>query len=228
MTREATIEELIGTIIIGIDAKEDKISFLLDDGRCMIMYHNQDCCESVEVDEIIGDLNDLIGSPILMAECVTNETELPPDRHVDSFTWTFYKLATVKGYVTLRWLGMSNGYYSERVDVKWMISSTPEEKPCESQIIVSAGVSMKSRHHITFDPKACTTFNIIIKWIDSSKASIYSAVGYYIEGDSFVVITRECNDGYLIKSGHTISKIESIMISLNEFDDEQDFINNNE
>jgi hypothetical protein len=81
------------------------------------MFHCQDCCENVEIEEIIGDLIDLIGTPLTMAEEVTESGE---NKDWESYTWTFYKMATLKGYVTIRWLGESNGYYSEDVDFKFV------------------------------------------------------------------------------------------------------------
>jgi len=74
--------------------------------------------------DIVGDLQDLIGSPLLMAEEVENTPNENPDGVVipedyqDSFTWTFYKMATVKGYVTISWYGASNGYYNESVSFR--------------------------------------------------------------------------------------------------------------
>jgi len=100
---------------------DEEIIFTTVDGDVFKMYHDQDCCEGVSIDDICGDLDDLIGSPIVRATEDTNYKESPDDlKHreedFDSFTWTFYNIATNKGHVTIRWLGESNGYYSESVD----------------------------------------------------------------------------------------------------------------
>jgi hypothetical protein len=94
--------------------------FYTTDGQEYMMYHEQDCCESVYLEELCGgDLDDLVGSPITMAECVTEDRKEGKADGYDydfSGTWTFYKFATNQGYITLRWVGTSNGYYSESVD----------------------------------------------------------------------------------------------------------------
>jgi len=98
---------------------DGELHFVLADGRQFKLHHNQDCCESVYIESIVGDLADLVGSPLTMTEEVSS-SELTPEQiehqsGCDSFTWTFYKLATIKGYVDVRWFGSSNGYYSESV-----------------------------------------------------------------------------------------------------------------
>ena len=113
-------EDLKGKTLTQIFNNNDEIIFHTDSGEIYRQSHDQDCCESVTVEDIAGDLNDLIGSPILMAEEVIHNGENPEGvtipEYQDSFTWTFYKLATIKGSVTIRWYGESNGYYSESVD----------------------------------------------------------------------------------------------------------------
>lgn len=95
---------------------DDVITFTTTDGEMYSMFHYQDCCESVCVEDIVGDMQDLVGEPLLIAEEVSGE--IPADFNAadhESVTWTFYKFATRKGYVDIRWLGESNGYYSESV-----------------------------------------------------------------------------------------------------------------
>lgn len=116
-------EELKGKTLTSITGGvgDDVMAFTADDGKQYELYHCQDCCESVSIEDISGDLSDIIGSPILLAEEVTsneNPENMKFERYQDSFTWTFYKLATIKGNVTIRWYGSSNGYYSERVDFR--------------------------------------------------------------------------------------------------------------
>jgi hypothetical protein len=112
-----TLKELTLTEVMKIG--DEEILFVASDGTSFKMVHMQDCCESVEVDDIVGDLSDLLGSPIVRAEERTSEENPrdPSDAEYGSFTWTFYELATAKGSVTIKWYGASNGYYSESVDL---------------------------------------------------------------------------------------------------------------
>lgn len=118
------VNVLLGLTLVECRQKEaDELIFKTDCGRTFLMHHQQDCCENVVLDDICGELSDLIGAPILMAEEVSNDShpdnlseEDKKEYDCESYTWTFYKFATRKGYVTLRWFGSSNGYYSESVD----------------------------------------------------------------------------------------------------------------
>jgi hypothetical protein len=113
------LSAMVGAVVSRIegDASSDRLVFHAEDGRAFSFYHSQDCCENVTIEDIAGDLSDLVGSPILMAEEVSNEPEPGFEEECvpESYTWTFYKFATIKGSVTVRWLGTSNGYYSESV-----------------------------------------------------------------------------------------------------------------
>lgn len=105
--------ELKGKVLHEIKKIEDReLLFITKDNITYRMYHEKDCCESVSIDDICGELEWLVDSPILLAE--------ERDNHIrneeDSSTWTFYEIATLKGAVTIRWYGTSNGYYSESVD----------------------------------------------------------------------------------------------------------------
>jgi len=114
-----TFNALIGkTVTEIVTDNEYIITFKLAGGETWKMYHSQDCCEHVYIESIVGDLEDLKDSPLLQAEVVSNGDGPALSEYTDCYEWTFYKFATIKGSVTIRWYGESNGYYSTSVNFR--------------------------------------------------------------------------------------------------------------
>lgn len=111
--------DLIGKKFEQVYADDDSVTFFLEDGTYFKLEHIQDCCEQVYIESIVGDLSDLEGSEILVAEEVDNADGPALSEYEESYTWTFYKLATRKGYVDIRFYGSSNGYYSESASLQF-------------------------------------------------------------------------------------------------------------
>ena len=116
MFKYCSVEELKGKVLTKIDVTDDRIDFFTQDNLHYIMHHIQDCCENVYIEDIDGDIQGMVGEQIVLAETVDNIDREPVNDYPESYTWTYYKFATRNGYVTIRWYGESNGYYSEYVD----------------------------------------------------------------------------------------------------------------
>ena len=110
--------QMLGKTFVKVTGSVDGDAMLFEtaQGERFMFAHQQDCCETVRINDIVGDLEDLVGEPLLISEEVKGATE-PDEEHYESYSYTFYKFATRKGYVDVRWLGESNGYYSESVEL---------------------------------------------------------------------------------------------------------------
>jgi len=90
--------------------------FTATTGERFALFHEQDCCESVYLADVTGDFSDLLGRPLTLVQVSSSKRPYSGRKeNRESSTWTFYKFATLAGYVDLRWVGESNGYYSEEV-----------------------------------------------------------------------------------------------------------------
>ena len=107
--------DLVGKTIKSIDGLEkgsELIRFTMKDGYVYSAYNSEhgtgnDC--SVDIDDVCGDISDIIGTEIISAYESSNDK--PTDK---AGTWTFYHISTRRGSITIKWYGESNGYYSER------------------------------------------------------------------------------------------------------------------
>ncbi|MCK9596228.1 hypothetical protein M0R19_03535 [Candidatus Pacearchaeota archaeon] len=114
--KSVEFKELIGKTFSKVFKNKyfiNSIVFQLKDSNSgYILYHDQDCCEDVSIEDICGDLSDLENTEILDAYCTENF-----GNDDISETWAFYNIRTIKGSVTIRWYGTSNGCYSEKADL---------------------------------------------------------------------------------------------------------------
>lgn len=112
--KQVDFSDLVGkkiTHVVVDDHWDDRIEFGIH-GAVYYMYHEQDCCESVDINDIDNDLQKLVGTTVINAEVSVNagETDYGTD------TWTFYKITNDNAdHFTIRWYGESNGWYSESV-----------------------------------------------------------------------------------------------------------------
>ena len=113
---------LQGQTITNAFSSSGEIIFATSEGYEYRMFHDQECCESVDIESIVGDLSDLIGQEIILAEeRASSEKQSWETKEEDMyvhFTWTFYTIRTLKTSIDIRWYGESNGYYSETVTLR--------------------------------------------------------------------------------------------------------------
>lgn len=101
-----------------------------ESGSTLKFYHEQDCCESVYLESVDTNIDNLQGSKLLGIEEVAQKGN---EDDYGSKTWTFYKIKTTSGYFTFRWLGKSNGHYSETVSIEY--NKVDLIKYCDGKVI---------------------------------------------------------------------------------------------
>ncbi|WP_417459104.1 hypothetical protein [Kordiimonas sp.] len=120
------IGSLVGEVLTHVDADENGEEILLTtaSGRQITIHHDQDCCEHVRIEGTDGSWHELIGKVIVDATKDEREFGDPPPAFPDSWTRTDLTFRVDGATVVSRWIGESNGYYSESVDIDEIASTS--------------------------------------------------------------------------------------------------------
>lgn len=120
------IEDLVGHTIQEVEGLTEhayQVSIHCDTASFML-EHQQECCENVRLVDF--ELQGTLKGEVLKATCVSNDQD--HEQEFDSATWTFYNITTATGSLNMRWLGESNGYYSEAVNIEKRPPSSQRER----------------------------------------------------------------------------------------------------
>ena len=121
---------MIGETLEFVDVNEQENQILLTtkSGRRILIHHDQDCCESVRIVDTQGNWQDLIGKVIVEVE----EDVIQSGDYGDSETKTNLTFKVDGATVISRWIGKSNGCYSESVDIADVTKSMKRTMNTES------------------------------------------------------------------------------------------------
>jgi hypothetical protein len=120
--KHVEFSDLVGEVLdaVDIDREENQILLTTRSGRRFMVYHEQDCCESVRMVGQNGSFDKLIGKPIVEARDIAVDTS---EEAIDSSQTTTTLVFRVDDQTVIsRWIGDSNGYYSESVDIAELIN----------------------------------------------------------------------------------------------------------
>jgi hypothetical protein len=105
--------QMRGEMFSYVYQRSGAVYFMRPDYTGYKLHHVQNCCENVEIVDIVGDLSDLEHTELIVAEVISSRRR----DGGSSITWQFYKFSTSKGDVTIQFRGTSNGYYNEEAQV---------------------------------------------------------------------------------------------------------------
>jgi hypothetical protein len=119
--------DLVNETLTHIDVAKDEVLLTTKSGRQIRLYHSQDCCESVLLEDIEGNIFSLIGAALTRCETQIEKDQPPKPEWNSSWTRTKFIFSTDSDTVILKWIGESNGYYSESVDIQEVVRSFNSE-----------------------------------------------------------------------------------------------------
>lgn len=204
--------------IKGLEKESDEVLFYCNDGSIYKMYHDQDCCECVSIDDVSGNVDDLIGSKILQADVYTKDMEVDIREDADmSGTYTFYNFTTINGYVQVKWFGTSNGYYSEKVDFEKLTPRIYNTETLDSLLSMEQDTrDILNKIIYKINPKYATTDEI-----ENSLHNVIKAFENVINSDvepliSYYPLCPKCGnrfDNVYVKDMHLMSFEEICMLA---------------
>jgi len=104
--------------ITGVHYGSREVKLITESKWLCTLYHHQDCCEDVMLEDFDLDPGEIIGQKIYAIQEVSGNPIGGHRGGIGQETWTFYKIATEKNSLWMSWSGGSNGYYRQKVDIK--------------------------------------------------------------------------------------------------------------